>query len=112
MTSQLRYNFQADQAVHVADDITTLHFQILLALVVPKLIQLFTTEGLSAQPYSINFGPWNDLSEKNLFAQHSGSFVTFHLAAFGSDLDTHKNFYDEFLGVALQERFFKKVNCI
>ena len=36
---------------------------------VPKLIQLFTTEGLCAQPYSINFGPSNVLSEKNLFAQ-------------------------------------------
>ena len=51
MTPQLRHNFQASQAVHGADAITATHFSarsILLALVVPKLIILFTTEGCSA----------------------------------------------------------------
>ena len=57
MTSQLRYNFQATQAVHGADDITTMRFRarsILLAFVVPKLILIFAAEGLLTQPYSIN----------------------------------------------------------
>ena len=57
MTSQVRYNFLATLAVHWADDITTMRFRarsILSAFVVPKLILLFTTEGLNAQTYSIN----------------------------------------------------------
>ena len=51
MTPQLRHNFQASQAVHGADDIRATQFSdrsILLALVVPKLILLFTTGDWSA----------------------------------------------------------------
>ena len=44
---------------------------ILLVLVVPKLILLFTREGLSAQPFSINFDKswvcWSDFQALYLF---------------------------------------------
>ena len=59
MTSQLRYYFQASQAVRGADDVSTPHFYSQvnsLSVFGPKLILLFTTAGWSAQPYSINFG--------------------------------------------------------
>ena len=63
MTSQHRhnYNFQASQAVHGADDITIPHVYsqvnslCICAYVVSKSKLLFTTEGWSAEPYSINF---------------------------------------------------------
>ena len=58
MTSQLCHNFQASQPVNGADDITTPIFRsksILSIFVVPKLLLLYSTEGWSGQPYSINF---------------------------------------------------------
>ena len=74
MTSQLYHYFQASQAVHVADDITTQHFlSILLTFVVPTLTLLFTKVGLSAQPYSINFGKAVELSLAGLNYLSMGS---------------------------------------
>ena len=59
MTSQLRHNFQANQAVHEADDVTTANFQNqvnFMSFCGPKFLILFTAAGWSALPYSINFG--------------------------------------------------------
>ena len=55
MTSELRQNFQASQAVHWADDITTPHQVNCLSICGPKLILLFTRESRSGQIYSIDF---------------------------------------------------------
>ena len=59
MTSQLCHVFQASQAVHVADDITTPPFKTQfnsLRVCGPQVDTLFTKAGWSAQPYPINFG--------------------------------------------------------
>ena len=55
MTSQLRHNFQASQAVHGADDIMTPRFSQVNSLSICGPQVLFTAEGWSAQPYSANF---------------------------------------------------------
>ena len=56
MTSQLRQNFHASQPVLMTSQLRTFIARSdLLALVVPKLLLLFAREGLSAQPFSINF---------------------------------------------------------
>ena len=59
MTSQLRHNFQANQAVHGADDVTTANFQNqvnFMSFCGPKFLILFTAAGWGALPYSIKFG--------------------------------------------------------
>ena len=56
MTSQLRHNYQASQAVLEADDVTTRVFKarlILSAFGVPRLRLFFTDEGWSAKPHSL-----------------------------------------------------------
>ena len=59
MTSLFRHYFQASQAVHEADEVTTPHFQSQvnsLSICGPKLILLFTKAVWSAKPDHFNFG--------------------------------------------------------
>ena len=70
MTSQLRHFFQAIQAVHVADDITTPQFLSQVNSLRVCGTQVDTLKvGRSAQPYSINFELANPLTmQQNPFA--------------------------------------------
>ena len=54
MTSLQWHYFQASQAVHGADGVTTLNAMIVCG---PKLILIFPTAGWSAPPNCTNFDP-------------------------------------------------------
>ena len=59
MTLQLSRNFHASQAVHGADDVTTLHFKSqvnALSVCGPQVKNLIYDRRLGAPPYSVNFG--------------------------------------------------------
>ena len=70
MTSRLRHFFQASQAVHVADDITTPQFlsQVNSLRVCGTQVDTLKVDR-SAQPYCINFELANPLTmQQNPFA--------------------------------------------